>query len=245
MAGAIGIVLCGLTLDSGISWPESLEGQAALSKTQTPAQYSNLLERSALLTPGQRAKATEMFSTGFALWQSGDFAAAAKAFQLGLDIDPANVPANYYLGDCLLRGRHPKLAADFFTRASKLGGGTPESFKAEVALEEISKQFSTDDMSPDEIKAMYVGAWVFDRDKSEFVIYRDERGELHIKGKFPKGCHMWGCLDYNNLSFDGHSVYFLGGDLLTYNLQLTSPSQLGGTFMGTGNITATKDRSLK
>ena len=72
---------------------------SALAQTDTAA----LTTKSAALGAEDKAKAQQLFATGFSLWQSGDFAAAELAFKQGLDIDPANAQANYYYGDCLAR----------------------------------------------------------------------------------------------------------------------------------------------
>lgn len=102
------------------------------------AAYAELSARSAALAPEQKAQAAQLFSTGFGLWQSGDFAAAVIAFKQGLEIDPANPTANFYYGDSLLKTRDKKGAAEYLARAVGLGGTSPESFKAKAALDALS-----------------------------------------------------------------------------------------------------------
>ena len=102
------------------------------------AAYAELTARSAALTPEQKAQATQLFSTGFSLWQSGDFGSAALAFKQGLDLDSANAPANFYYGDCLKQTGDTKNAVDYFGRAAALGAGTAEGFKAKSAVDALT-----------------------------------------------------------------------------------------------------------
>ena len=88
-------------------------------------------------TTASRAQALEIFQSAFALWQSGDFATAEQAFATGLELDPDNLAANYYLGD-LLRRRGDAVGARLrFERAVAIGGASPEFFRARAALYEI------------------------------------------------------------------------------------------------------------
>lgn len=90
---------------------------------------------SATLTAGERREALAIFATGFGLWQSGDMGAAEQAFRQGLAIDPANAPANFYLGDILSRGGIHDEARSYFELASGLGGSSPQVFQARAALQ--------------------------------------------------------------------------------------------------------------
>lgn len=69
-----------------IAWSQRLDTLPTVEQVNTV--YADLLVKSAALTVEQKAKAQQLFATGFGLWQSGNFEAAAKAFQDGLAIDP-------------------------------------------------------------------------------------------------------------------------------------------------------------
>ena len=154
-------LVCCLALGARGAWSHGIDvPQTPRATTTDPAgEFTELVGRPGSLTAEQKAKARELFSTGFVLWQSGDNAAAAIGFRRGLDIDPANPQANYYLGDCLRRTNHRKEAADYFNRASLLGNGSAESLKAEAALQALSNPVSIADMSADELKDVVVGSW--------------------------------------------------------------------------------------
>ena len=195
-------------------------------------QYTELVARSASITPEQKAKAQQLFSTGFMLWQSGDFGAATVGFQKGLEIDPANGPANYYLGDCLLRAKQRKEAIEHLTRASILGNGSAESLKAESALRTLSKPPTIDEMSLDELKNLYVGTWFFEGLPShQFTIFDGGDGKLQVKGAY--ACFpIPPCAHFKNLSIDGRDIHFLGGAGYSYIFHLTSPTRFEGDQSG-------------
>jgi len=134
------IALFGVFLATGmtliLATPLSAQPNAS---TPNPSQYSDLLAQSRAMSPAQRNQALDLFKTGLELWKSGDFASALLAFKQGLDIDPANGPANYYYGDCLQRQGRIASAANYFTRAATLGGASAEAFKAQTALQSIPR----------------------------------------------------------------------------------------------------------
>ena len=122
--------------------------------------YEEIATRSSALSAEKRLEARRLFGTGFELWQAGDCAAAVLAIEQGLTLDPANAQANYYHGDCLLKLRRREEAVEAFRRASALGAGTAEGFKARAALEEAAKTPSSlTDMSAAELSAALVGRW--------------------------------------------------------------------------------------
>jgi tetratricopeptide (TPR) repeat protein len=196
-----------------------------------------LRTRSAALSSEQRDSASALFATGFSLWQSGDFDAASRAFKRGLDIDPANPQANYYLGDCLRRSKQRKEAQAFFARAVAFGGQSPEAFKAETALEQLAKEPSVDELLPEEILEWAIGTWKdpsypMAMKSSRFTIYRDQDGKIAIKGTGP--CYF-GCAHYQNLSISGPKIQFElhgNGIASTYNLQLSNASKMEGSKDG-------------
>ena len=100
-------------------------------------KYADLQARSAALTPQQKAQAVQMFVTAQGLWKSGDFDAAREGFSQGLAIDPANGPANFYMGDILQRQNNAAGAGLYMDRAVTLGPATAEAFKAAAALRNL------------------------------------------------------------------------------------------------------------
>lgn len=132
---------------------------AQSTRVESVPQYTELLAKSAGLSVEQRTRAQTLFNSGFTLWQSGDFAAAAMALRQGLEIDPANPQANFYYGDSLLQTRDRKNALEYLTRAAKLGPDTPESFKALVAIEALSKPVPFAELSDEEIRGFLPAKW--------------------------------------------------------------------------------------
>jgi len=110
--------------------PSSAQNDAA----KIPAPYADLIAKSNALSPADKARAKQIFMTGFDLWKSGDIASAMFAFKQGLDIDPTNGPANYYYADCLNRQGNQVDAFEYFSRAAALGGANKEAFEAQAAL---------------------------------------------------------------------------------------------------------------
>lgn len=86
------------------------------------------------LSEQQRARALEIFSTGFALWQAGEWGASEQAFQEGLRIDPANAAANFYYGDILKRRGDHASAFIAYSISSAAAGIAPETFRARSEL---------------------------------------------------------------------------------------------------------------
>jgi hypothetical protein len=207
----------------------------------TPAtgQYSDLLAQSAALTPDKQLAARQVFATAFGLWQSGNFDAAALGFEKGLTIDPANAPANYYLGDCLEHEKHRKDAIEYFNRAAVLGAGSAEGLKAAAARDKLTSEFSTDEMSQDEIKALYVGTWTSISGPS-WTIYRGSNGDLKIKGI--AGCFLIICNGFKNLQFDGQTIRFFMSDYLWGPYHLTSATTMNEA---NGTLGATKKVEIK
>lgn len=102
-----------------------------------PDPYADLQARSESLSAARRAEAQALFVSAFGVWQAGDFAAAEIGFQRGLEIDPANGAANFYLGDCLRRRGDAAGAADYMSRAAAFGPTSSEGLRAQAALREL------------------------------------------------------------------------------------------------------------
>jgi len=110
-----------------------LSAQPSVS-TPDASRYANLLAQSRAMSAAQRNQALDYFKSALALWKSGDFAAAELGFKQGLDIDPANGPANYYYADCLQRRGDRVNATDYMARAAALAPSSEEGLKAQIAL---------------------------------------------------------------------------------------------------------------
>ena len=233
LARAVLLIVCALPLHpgTGFLWAQT-PGAAALPK------YSELIARSSELTAEQKSQALTFFKLGFDLWQSGDFSAAQIAFKQGLDIDPVNPQANYYYGDSLLKTKDRKGAAEFFARSAALGPATLEGIKSQAALKDLSKPVALADMSPEEVKDLYVGAWLMggsglgegDEDM-KFVIAKDDKGDLIVSGS--PTCFFCGGTKFANMTFDGRNIHFdwVGNNLfLTYHL--VGPKRIEGDYRG-------------
>ncbi|MBL8548089.1 MAG: SUMF1/EgtB/PvdO family nonheme iron enzyme [Hyphomonadaceae bacterium] len=86
------------------------------------------------VTAARRREALTYFSNAFLVWQAEDFAAAEIGFRRGLEIDPTNGSANFYLGDLLRRRGDNAGARDYFERSVAFGAGSTEALRAEAAL---------------------------------------------------------------------------------------------------------------
>lgn len=204
--------------------------------------YADLAAQSAALSAEQRLEARRLFASGFDLWQAGDCAAATLAFGQGLKLDPANPQANYYHGDCLLKLRRRDEAAEAFRRASALGAGSTEGFKAQAALESLAKPRTFQELGDDEIRPQLVGTWEVaqrcswgsstDTFRIESI---DADGRASIK--------EWGLRGtLEEFAFLGKRVNFTSviQVLFTTNTvkhtgQVTSLTQMSGTFRQTTN----------
>ncbi|MBL8548088.1 MAG: SUMF1/EgtB/PvdO family nonheme iron enzyme [Hyphomonadaceae bacterium] len=107
------------------------------------AEYRNrpVVDRFAALREGvtaaRRREALTYFSNAFLVWQAEDFAAAEIGFRRGLEIDPTNGSANFYMGDLLRRRGDNAGARDYFERSVAFGAGSTEALRAEAALAQL------------------------------------------------------------------------------------------------------------
>jgi tetratricopeptide (TPR) repeat protein len=208
--------------------------------TSPPMQHADVPDNSHSPTSDEKLQAQQLFSTGFGLWQSGDFESAAKAFKRGLSLDPRNIQANYYLGECLRKTNHREEAKQSYSRVVALGANTPEGFKAATALEQLAKPATPDEMTNDELIQAFVGTWKLDYNGHEIKIYTDPAGKLQIKGSF--GCFpIPPCIHYVNLSQEGNKVHFSADTSLvaiSYSLQLVSQNRMTGEVSSNGKVSS-------
>lgn len=101
--------------------------------------------RSAQLSEGDRDRAMREFGEGFELLKRNDLRAAAARFRAGLDVDPGNGAAHFYMAEAyqalaaqaatpLKRDAAARLARRHYERAAVLAAGTTEGEKARAAL---------------------------------------------------------------------------------------------------------------
>ena len=157
-------MVCSSLVWISTAWSQSTEAVSSpqpvpqITDAQTP--YADLIARSKALTPAQSEQARKLFNTGFTLWQSGDFESAELGFKDGLEIDPANAPANFYYADCLLKKKDKTGAKEYLAHAAALGAGTAEGLKARVQLKQLlSAPKEISEMTPEEISKALVGEW--------------------------------------------------------------------------------------
>jgi formylglycine-generating enzyme required for sulfatase activity len=110
---------------------------AAYDARPRPDPYADLRARSARLTADQRAQAQALFNSAFSLWQNEQFSAAEAGFRQGLDIDPANGVANFYLGDIMQRRNVNDEAAIYMAAAVAFAPSSAEGLRAQVALRQM------------------------------------------------------------------------------------------------------------
>jgi tetratricopeptide (TPR) repeat protein len=168
------------------------EAGSSVAAASNDSPYGDLIAKSSSLTETQRSAATELVNAGVRLSDSGDCASASLALRQALDLDPANIRANYYLGYCLrkTRTRTDTEALEYMKRASSIRSAEPEHFKAVSQVKEMSAPETAEEainsLSSIEHDRLYVGTWqVSLADASTppaFTLYRNARGALAIKG---------------------------------------------------------------
>ena len=186
---------------------QGVESTQSNVPANTPADdYGALASISAKLSPRDKSRAQAIFSTAFSLWKTGDFAAAEIGFKNGLDIDPANVPANFYYGDCLARRKDKSEAKDYLMRAATFGGMSAEGLKAQAALAALSKAPSTiGEMTVEEVESSYLGDWHFVVDDHEGTMnITKKNGSYSVSGSFPTW--LSGKFLLNSISVNGGDV---------------------------------------
>ncbi len=116
---------------------QSNELAAAYAARPQLPPYAEERARSQRLTAAQRAQAQTLFNSAFEVWRAGDLNAAEIGFRQGLEIDPANGAANFYMGDILRRRGANQTAAVFMARAAALAPQSAEGLRAQAALREL------------------------------------------------------------------------------------------------------------
>jgi formylglycine-generating enzyme required for sulfatase activity len=110
---------------------------AADAARPRPDPNAALLARSRGLSAAQQAEAQSIFGSAFTVWQAGDYASAEIGFRRGLEIDPANGAANFYMGDISRRRGDTSAAYNYLTRAMTFAPNSAEGLRAEGALRDL------------------------------------------------------------------------------------------------------------
>ena len=204
--------------------------QSPATTSPSAATYSNIVARSAALSPGDKARAQQLFANAFALWRSGEFAAAEIGFKIGLDIDPANATANYYYGDSLARRKAKADARVFLSRAVAFGGVTTEALKAQAEIDQLSiPPTSLSDMSQQEITEEFKGNWQLSVPGAGGgrIIFVAGINGVAAEGKwsnFPVSCNING-----KITVSGYFLYCNG---IKFMLTSFSAERIAGTWNG-------------
>jgi hypothetical protein len=90
--------------------------------------------KSNTLTPEERDQARKLFETAFGLLQTGDVKAATLGFERGLVIDPANIDANFYMAEALVRLGDNERARIFYNKVITIDPNAAAALKAQAAL---------------------------------------------------------------------------------------------------------------
>jgi hypothetical protein len=112
-------------------------GFAQTAAPPTDAALSADRAKSDALTQEMRDQARKLFETAFGLLQSGDVQAAKLGFERGLAIDPANVIANFYMAETLVRLGDNSGARTFYNRVIAFDTNSGEALKAQTALSSL------------------------------------------------------------------------------------------------------------
>lgn len=111
----------------------AIENEAA-ARARLQRENVQAKAQSAKLAPAKRAEAQAAFKQAFELFQSGEFATAARLFENGLAIDPGNAVASYYLGETYVRLGDKDRAAVYYQRAADIAPNTKEGALAVTRL---------------------------------------------------------------------------------------------------------------
>ena len=95
-------------------------------------------QTSSAASPEQRERALSTFKQAFELFQGGEFGAAERLFVRGLEIDPANATANFYLGEVYSRQKKGELAEKQYLRTIALARESKDGALAEDRLATIA-----------------------------------------------------------------------------------------------------------
>ena len=110
---------------------------AAKMQSRNLDKQHEFIEKSKNLPASDKTKAVSIFKQAFELFQTGEFDAAVVQFKKGLEIDPANAIANYYLAETYVRQNNGILARQYYELARQFGGDSKEAVLAESRLRNL------------------------------------------------------------------------------------------------------------
>lgn len=122
------------TEKAGNGKPGTMSLLRFIDEATASARNDDFKKKSASLSASQRAEAQNIFAQAFKLFQAGEFDAAVIQFQKGLDIDPANASANFYIAESYAKQRNFALARKHYELARQFGGNAKEAAMAEARL---------------------------------------------------------------------------------------------------------------
>jgi formylglycine-generating enzyme required for sulfatase activity len=114
-----------------------LAAAAGPAHADAAAEAPALKAKSAALKPAERDRAQAFFKQAFELFQGGAFEAARNRFRQGLEIDPGNALAHYYLAETLMRLKNAGEARRHYELTVALEPAIKEAALAEVALQKL------------------------------------------------------------------------------------------------------------
>ena len=126
------VVAALLSTFSLISWAQ--QGQAPHIDSN---EIQRIQKKSASLSAKERAETREFFKAAFAAYQAGRFEEAEVLFGKGLQIDQANVDAQFFFGMVLRERKKTADAIKAFSFAAALGPNTVNGTRAALAAKSL------------------------------------------------------------------------------------------------------------
>ena len=118
-------------------------GALVLAVTSGPLGAQTLSESAAAPDRGKEIRLAQadseeaLFSQAFSFFRGGNYRAAAKEFQFGLESDGNNLAANYYLAESLRNLGQNEQATEYYQRVTQIGPNSAEAMLARSALSEM------------------------------------------------------------------------------------------------------------
>jgi hypothetical protein len=136
MRGIVALLLLALAAIAPAVTHAQSSSPAIASADKTMMERDRAVSRR--LSDADRARAQKLFADGFALGQKADLDRARTGFEEGLAIDPANAPANYFLGYILLQQHEADAARTRFARTVYFAPKSREGVAAKAALAKLT-----------------------------------------------------------------------------------------------------------
>jgi hypothetical protein len=133
------MVFRGFLIALALTWSLALADRCFAQTGAPPADAALAADRakSNALTPELRDQARKLFEMAFGLLQSGDVPAAKLGFERGLAVDPANVIANFYMAETLVRLGENARARSFYSKVIAFDPDSAEALKAQTELSSL------------------------------------------------------------------------------------------------------------